>query len=426
MTGYPRVEYEDTYVDFTYDAVWTFAYGLRWALYDDPNKVLPLVINEAFRTKLYFYMVNFTNFTGLTFGNVYFDEVGDRTTPYSLVNIENGVAVARANWDPTTDVWTENSLVIWPDGTTNIPPDAHPIRIVYVDYGIWVAFVVLGCVAFLFPLINMILLFVWRKHTRVVASTPIFLGFILFGTMISLAVIWIISVDPTDATCIIPWWFAHTGFWIIFGCLFAKSLRVLYIFKMSEKVKARSIRPITNLELCGAVFFVLLALWVYLAIWTGVEPPVPVLNPDPSDPTATLVLSCYPKNEWIIPLYSVEFAFLLVGVVIAYQINQIDILRAEMIRFNESSHMAVCIYCLMFVGLVLVPIIHWLDVQSNDTKYVLSCCGILVATLTVNVVLFWPKWRDILTGKEDSSTESSSSAYTNSKKTSTVTVGTVN
>src|SRR5689334_18345287 len=46
-----------------------------------------------------------------------------------------------------------------------------------------------------------------------------------------------------------------------------------------------------------------------------------------------------------------------------------------MIRFNESSHMAICIYALIFVGLVLVPIIHWLDIQSNNTKYVLSCCG---------------------------------------------------
>jgi len=257
------------------------------------------------------------------------------------------------------------------------------------------------------PIINCILMMVYYKEDRIIASTPIFLVYILFGTMLALAVVWVISVDPTPATCVIPWWFAHTAFWIIFGCLFAKSARILYIFKMSERVTTRSIRPITNNHLTLVVVFLVLCVWTYLAIWTGIERPHPITFPDPFNPTTVHVLACFVKNEWIIPLYAVEFAFLVVGAVIAYQINQIDVLRAEMIRFNESSHMAICIYALMFVGLVLVPIIHWLDVQSNNTKYVLSCCGLLVASMTINAILFWPKWIDIINGKEERSPASS-------------------
>jgi len=402
ITGFSRSSFENNYVDFTYDAIWTFAYGLRWMLYDKPGAVLNPVIDEAWKTEYYWVLRNRTNFTGITLGTVIMDEYGDRTSPYALVNGQRDTVVTTKIWDPVSDSWTTVAPVIWPDNTTNTPKDSFPISIIYVERGILIAFIVLACVAFVIgPVVNVIFLIIFHKDDRVVASTPIFLVYILFGTMIALGVVWVISVDPTPATCVIPWWFAHTAFWIIFGCLFAKSARILYIFKMSEKVTSRSIRPITNNHLTLVVVFLVLCVWTYLAIWTGIERPVPIVYPDPINPTTVLVLACYVKNEWIIPLYAVEFAFLLVGAIIAYQINQIDILRAEMIRFNESNHMAICIYALMFVGLVLVPIIHWLDVQSNNTKYVLSCCGLLVASMTINAILFWPKWIDIINGKEE-------------------------
>jgi len=406
-------------------------------LFDSPDAAIWAAgpIDDNFRLALHGYMLNFTNFSGITQGTVIFDEFGDRINPYSLLNYGKSGAkrqvtgitpVIRAEWDPVGDNWVTFTEVVWPDGTTNVPLDHIPLTVQYVEEAILIVFIVLACLAFLVPVVNLVFLIRYRKHERVTASTPIFLVFILFGSMLALAVIWVISVDPTDATCVIPWWFAHLAFWIIFSCLFAKTARILYIFTMTAKVTARSIRPITNLELGAFVAFCCFSVLTYLAIWTGIDPPYPQLVPDPNNPYQILVLSCYVQNPWIIPLYGVEFAFLLVGSFLAYKINQIDILRAEMIRFNESAHIAVSIYCIIFVGLVLVPIIHWLDVQSNDTKYVLSCIGILVCILTLNIVLFWPKWRDIITNKADdpySSRTARTGPNSSAKPVSVVTVG---
>lgn len=53
---------------------------------------------------------------------------------------------------------------------------------------------------------------------------------ILFGTLMGISVVWVIAVDPTDATCVIPIWLGHIAFWIVFSCLFVKTFRVWWIF----------------------------------------------------------------------------------------------------------------------------------------------------------------------------------------------------
>jgi hypothetical protein len=64
---------------------------------------------------------------------------------------------------------------------------------------------------------------------------------------------------------------------------------------------------------------------------------------------------------------------------------------------------------LIILGLVIIPNITWLS-DSADTRFILACVGILVVNLTINIVLFVPKWLAIHSGKEDSGSLSTPSA----------------
>lgn len=62
---------------------------------------------------------------------------------------------------------------------------------------------------------------------------------ILIGTLMGISVVWVIAVDPTDATCILPNWLGHISFWIVFSCLFVKTFRVWWIFTAVEALSKK-------------------------------------------------------------------------------------------------------------------------------------------------------------------------------------------
>jgi len=77
-----------------------------------------------------------------------------------------------------------------------------------------------------------------------------------------------------------------------------------------------------------------------------------------------------------------------------------------MLKYNESAHLSVCIYSIIFVGLVIIPNITWLS-ESNNTRFILACVGILVVNTTINLVLFGPKWLAIKADKKEKNSTSS-------------------
>jgi len=165
---------------------------------------------------------------------------------------------------------------------------------------------------------------------------------------------------------------------------------------------------ITNTQVFAIAGTIILCVSTYLAIWTGLGRPVATAVPDIQYPELILIKQCQYDNTWNIVLYAVELAFLACGCVLAYKINKVKILKQQMLRFNESSHIAVCIFCLIFVGLVIVPSVEWLS-ESNDTKFILECVGLLVNATVINVVLFLPKFKAILTKKATTSSKSTNS-----------------
>eukprot|EP01126_Amoeba_proteus_P052963 TRINITY_DN6435_c0_g1_i2.p1 TRINITY_DN6435_c0_g1~~TRINITY_DN6435_c0_g1_i2.p1 ORF type:complete len:257 (-),score=30.30 TRINITY_DN6435_c0_g1_i2:165-935(-) len=245
------------------------------------------------------------------------------------------------------------------------------------------------------------------NHPVIVASTPSFLLFIIFGTMLALCIVFVIGTFPTNATCIIPHWFGHFAFWIVFSCLFLKTARVYWIFSRNlsdlRKIGGK-VKPISTQMLATILAFILICLAGYLIAWTVLDQPYakPVLDINTVQETI-YIQKCFYNKSWASALYAVELFLLAIGSLLAYKINKIKVLRSRMIAFNESPHLAVSIFCLIFVGLVIVPNVMWLS-ESVNTQYILNCVGIFVCVGVINIVLFGPKFMMILEGKTSDST----------------------
>jgi len=212
---------------------------------------------------------------------------------------------------------------------------------------------------------------------------------ILIAGLISYSCIIMLFVEPvTDVTCVAPLWFGHTGFILGFSCLFTKTMRVWYIFSSAKKISTKKI-IIKDVELVYIVALFCALLWIYLAVWTALNPPYPAAVPYENNQFTTIVKCISSSPGWYSGLYVFEFLFLLIGVFLSFKTRKI-----ELLQFNESSSIAICIYVLVFLGFIFVPMAYFLTLDLN-ILFLLQCGGIVIATTTVIVALFVPKYRKI-------------------------------
>ena len=206
--------------------------------------------NGLFRYEMHEYIVNETNFVGISPGVVKFDSTGDRQTPHKVVFFQNATAIKSATYDPLTNQWTANyTPIIWADGTTNPPPDIPPFSIYTINPVLQIIFMTFACAAMVIVFIFLFMTCFFWKHSRIQASTPTFMFLIILSALLSLSIVLVIGVFPTNATCIIPHWFGHVAFYLTFSCLFFKTARVWYFFYTDI---TKEVINISNLQLLSA------------------------------------------------------------------------------------------------------------------------------------------------------------------------------
>jgi len=245
-----------------------------------------------------------------------------------------------------------------------------------------------------------VLTIIYADNPRIKAATFSFLIYILVGALLAYSSIFILFVQPvTEFSCVAPLWFGHTAFFLAFGCLFTKTVRVWLIFARAKKISTKKV-VIKDMHLLAIVGTFSIALWVYFAIWTAVNPPVPQ-TVQYNNQEFVFFVQCKPSSAgWYIALYVFEFILLLCGVYLSFKTRKI-----ELLRFNESSSIAVSIYVLIFLGFIFIPMAYFLSLDP-DILFLVEAGGIIVATTTIMVALFVPKFKAIFTGKEDATRSS--------------------
>jgi len=239
----------------------------------------------------------------------------------------------------------------------------------------------------------------------------------LFSTLLAESIVFVIAVFPTDATCTIPHWFGHVAFTAVFSCLFFKTFRIWRIWQFKwgaslKKARSNKMKDTFGLKqehLLLMVFLCVLSMLVYLSIFTGLDYPKAILVQDVGDPLV-FIAQCDAPFAWVLPMYIVEIIFLLFNVIICWQIRKV-----ELLRFNESSHISICIYALILIGIILIPQVLWLTSDVN-TLFVLESVCIIIAGLTIQFAIFVPKFKAIiLKEKEMKDSMNSASTYSTSE-----------
>lgn len=373
------------YVPYAYDVILTYAYTFQRLLLE--KKLFTNISGRA----LWNHVTN-TNFTGLT-GFVRFDQNGDRKENFKFLNLQvSGTTPSWVNlgvYDIDTGSVSIASTPIWPDGTTNTPSDGIVKRQIFLAFELKAAFVVIAVILMAATTTFMVITIVYSDHPRIKAATFSFLILILVSGLIAYSCVIILYIEPvTEFTCVAPLWFGHTAFVLGFSCLFTKTMRVWYIFSSAKKITTKKI-VIKDVELLYIVGLFCVVLWIYLAIWTVVDRPKPATVFYQNDPYSTLIKCDSSHAAWYSSLYIFEFLMLLIGVFLSFKTRKI-----ELLQFNESSSIAVCIYVLVFLGFIFVPMAYFLALEPN-ILFLLQCGGIVVATTTVIAALYVPKFRKI-------------------------------
>jgi gamma-aminobutyric acid type B receptor len=227
-----------------------------------------------------------------------------------------------------------------------------------------------------------------RENKVIRGSSALFLGYLLFGTLLSYASIFTGNLNAIGVgTCVLTPLFLGIGFTITFGSLFAKSWRIHSLYND----KTLTIRAITDTKLTiitAVVVAVEVVICVIIAIF-GSE--VLLVVTDPHRPA-------YWYQQCNVDMITSPVAWSFVIIALAYNavVMAYGVYLAVRIRsvphkvYNESRQLAFVIYVLvvlsaLIVALQFVPSINRLE------KYVIRSVGIVVANLTTIIVIIGNK-----------------------------------
>jgi len=208
---------------------------------------------------------------------------------------------------------------------------------------------------------------VFRQRNRKVIrfASPNFLWTVLLGASITALTLIPLSVQDTtfnrdfgysaselallDVSCTsIPWLFSF-GLVIQFSALFIKMWRLVVIF---DNPLMRILHNLKDVHLLLRILPVLFVLGVYLALWTGIDPPhwdrLPTELSSDNVVLSSVGLCTVNNNPWVWigPLLFVIFGLLLVGLYLCYKA------RALPSEFQESGWVTLALL-LHFESLVL-------------------------------------------------------------------------
>lgn len=228
----------------------------------------------------------------------------------------------------------------------------------------------------------------WMRRSPVIrASSVLFCLLILAGLIALLAVVPVYGLggpdtlgrSAMDRRCRSMPWLLSAGFALVFGCLFAKALRVSRLFN-SRLLMKRPISSRTLLSIVGGIF-------AYDAILLVVVEQVDRVHSRTRLGSDTdTYQACSNKNTWLWgSLYVVQkVAVIGWGAVVAWKT------RDAPTAFNESRAISMLIAVAAFVLTTTVPA----SIASTDkptTAFVLVATSILFVCVAVLVYLFAPK-----------------------------------
>ncbi|KAI0240075.1 Gamma-aminobutyric acid type B receptor subunit 1 [Lamellibrachia satsuma] len=399
--------YEQSLLSTTaFDAIWVAAKTLNASIERlQPNETIDQFSYDNSRmTKIFFDSLTKLQFEGAS-GHISFDENGDRS---SLILISQHTAdghvkdVGQYNPEDNSLAWSKTIPVRFPGGRP--PPDAdilitNTLKMDKVMYWLATCLASLGvvfctvCVAF-----N-----VYYSNLKVIKmSSPKINTVIAIGCGMALLFIPLLGVDNPET--IGTNWLCSTrlvvlvcGFTFAYGGMFAKTWRVHVIFTSKKPLK----RPVRDAHLMAFVGVVMLVDIILLVAWQISDPLVlHLFNINQEIQADGAIISrqayiCTSKyvDQWMGALCGFKALLLIFGIFFAWETRKV---RVEVL--NDSKEIGICVYNIMIMSVVSVPIYRLLPLQQMDVSFGVISISVFVCALTTLLLVFGPKMHLVATG----------------------------
>jgi len=389
----------DTLVPFAYDAMTTLLAAVRSLAKKNVTPCMSQLME--YRAQLRMEMKNMT--VNGTTGQISFDSNQDRIgAGYEILNHDGISWQTIATFAPNTQVdfsspFNDQNSPVWPSGlvgVSNAPPDlvvSAPNPYEYRSYR--VAYPVLAAVVFVGVVVCSIFVYRHRDDYVFKAAAQSLVQVMNLGHLLLLCVIFAAFPRPSDGSCVMMVLLGHLGFVLAVGSLFVKNYRVAQIFyNTNEKLKSIEV---SDCQLFGYLSVGVGILAVYMILWGVIDPPRAGRQTDTNDSNLYYDV-CTSNIGWYVALVVVELAFLMVGVIIAWQI------RDAPTKFNESKAIGTSLYAIFFVSIIVLG--AFIGISENpDLSYAVLSIGILLCVVTMQFSIIGTKFHRLYTNKSETS-----------------------
>ncbi|KAK3101554.1 hypothetical protein FSP39_004432, partial [Pinctada imbricata] len=382
---------------FAYDAAWALAIGLNNSLQYLGNKELKdfdyndsAIFNDIERG------MSEVVFDGVS-GPVSFKE--GRREGISFIELNIG--------DDRTDVgqFLPGSEIQWfvrPESLfkgNTIPKDSFSYITRSVEYSkaSLVVVLILSTIGFAVAIACLAFNVYYKNNKNIKMSSPRINNVIIAGAMLIYIAVILASVDYvgisqsySEVYCMISVWIISIGFTMSFGALFSKTWRVHVLFRKDD-IRRKSIK---DTQLFGVVTGLVLIDIFILLPWNIIHPlKVKLIETKSEDTTKDVIMTetnsiCDHelKIYWLAAQYVYKGLLLAFGAFIAWETRHISIPS-----INDSKYIGFCVYNVVVVCALYVPVHTFLSPEDVTLKYVLSSCIVVFATTLVLCILFIPK-----------------------------------
>uniref|UniRef100_A0A7S4P819 G-protein coupled receptors family 3 profile domain-containing protein n=1 Tax=Paramoeba aestuarina TaxID=180227 RepID=A0A7S4P819_9EUKA len=365
-----------------------FATNKALALYRDATYVLAHAIDRLIRQgidpsdgeALLETIQTETNFEGLT-GNIRLKRTGDRFATHDILNIrDSSFELKKIGW-ATEEKLVIKKKAIFSDGTAQIPDAAERIYVHWDDVEaiLMMALFSLGTIV---TLVCLAVMMIYRSSPIMNYSSPRFVFGTAVGVLIGFANVFVWTGEPCSATCQARPWLLMLNFVFIFGHMYAKAFRFLYVMK---KRKTLQFRPIPDIQLFLCVFFYLLVFAIPVVVWTAAFP-LDVTRSDNNPDNDKVNIICNGENAevfWAL-LLGLGGISLVVGVLVAFfNQNYHDF-------FSEATYIGYTMFTVCVTCCVVLPMLFILS-DTPHAFYIVLMLGIFLGNGAVLVFMFFPK-----------------------------------
>lgn len=239
------------------------------------------------------------------------------------------------------------------------------------------------CVALSF--FYLALLFYYLSTPVIRLASPVFCYVVFLGAYMQFAAAYIYLQEPTDGTCMAPYWLEMIGLTLMLSAILVKNYRMWRVVRSAQKFVAIQI---SSAELLVVIFLAMLGMLAILIPWQASDPYVPVTQQSSDLALDERYLFCGDTNEalWISLIWGYQLVFIFAGVVLAYLTRRLQGV------FNESSNIALALYNIVVLELICLPLIYTFEQSQYEAITILLTLQPTYRAIATLTLLFGPKF----------------------------------